>query len=125
MTHLLPTEARVFQLHGVTFSSFVSSATGARSIAGWRADFAPTTPGRPHTMTEEEVLHVLAGALDVEVDGERVTAHAGDAVLVPAGALLTVGNSTDEPARAWVTSVIGMKASMQPGGEELAPPWAQ
>jgi quercetin dioxygenase-like cupin family protein len=125
MTHLQTSEARVYRLHGVTFRSFASSATGARNIAAWQADFAPTTPGEPHTMTEEEVFHVLAGALDVEIDGERFTAHTGDAVLVPAGALLTVGNSRHEPARAWVTSVVGMKASMLAGGEELAPPWAQ
>ena len=123
--HRPRSEARVFDLHGVRFSSLVSSASGARSIAAWRADFAPNTPGRPHTMTEEEVLHVLAGELVVEVDRERFIARTGDAVLVPAGAVLTVGNGADEPACAWVTSLVGMKASMQPGGEELAPPWAQ
>jgi quercetin dioxygenase-like cupin family protein len=123
--HLSPADARVFHLHGVTFSSFASSASGAQSIAAWRAEFEPHTPGRPHTMTEEEVIHVLAGALEVKVDGDRFTARAGDAVLVPAGAVLTVDNATDEVARAWVTSVVGMKATMLEGGTPLAPPWAQ
>ena len=102
MTHLLSSEARVFRMHGVTFRSFTSSATGARSIAAWQADFAPTTPGEPHTMTEEEVFHVLAGALDFEIDAERFTARTGDAALVPAGARLAVSNHSHEPARAWV-----------------------
>lgn len=123
--HLSAADARVFHLHGVTFSSFASSASGARSIAAWRAEFQPHTPGHPHTMTEEEVIHVLAGALEVEVDGNRFTAGAGDAVLVPAGAVLTVSNATEEVARAWVTSVVGMKATMLEGGAPLAPPWAQ
>ena len=123
--HLSPAHARVLHLHGVTFSSFASTASGARTIAAWQAEFAPQTPGRPHTMTEEEVLRVLTGALDVEVDGDRFTAAPGDAVLVPAGSVLTVGNSTDEVAHAWVTSVVGMKATMLEGGAPLAPPWAQ
>jgi quercetin dioxygenase-like cupin family protein len=123
--HLSPVDARVFHLHGVTFSSFASTANGARSIAAWQAEFAPRTPGRPHTMTEEEVLHVLTGALEMQVDDDRFTAVSGDAVLVPAGAVLTVGNAADEVARAWVTSVVGMKATMLEDGAQLAPPWAQ
>jgi len=125
MPYLPSADASVFQLHGVTFNSFVSTATGASRLASWRADFAPSTPGQAHTMTEEEVLYVVSGQLDVEVDSEQFTARAGDAVLVPAGALFRIGNSTDAPAHAWVTSLLGMRAALHPDGERITPPWAQ
>ncbi|WP_430332339.1 cupin domain-containing protein [Rhodococcus sp. ACT016] len=125
MAHLTDEEARVFQMHGVTFNSFAAGASGARTLAAWRADFSPDTPGQAHTMTEEEVLYVLGGALDVEIDDESFTARAGDCVLVPKGAVLRVTNATPEPASAWVTSLIGMKAAMHAGGDQIAPPWAQ
>ena len=125
MVHLVGEQARVFRMHGVTFTLFASSASGARSLAAWRADFEPDTPGRAHTMTQEEVLYVTGGALDVEIDGESCTAETGDAVLVPSGAVLRVTNATAEPASAWVTTLVGMTATMRGGGEQIAPPWAQ
>ncbi|MDG3008980.1 cupin domain-containing protein [Rhodococcus sp. D2-41] len=125
MAHLTDEKARAFEMHGVTFTSFAAGATGARTLAAWRADFAPDTPGQAHTMAKEEVLYVLSGVLDIEIDDERFTAEAGDCAIVPAGAVLRVTNSTPEPAGAWVTSLIGMTASMQAGGDRIAPPWAQ
>lgn len=125
MNHLVAHRARTFQIHGVDFHSFAASHTGSRSLAAWRADFAPRTPGQPHSMSEEEVLYVLEGRLDVEVDDDAFTACAGDAVLVPAGATFRVSNNEDSTARAWVTTVPGMRATMAEGGEVLSPPWAQ
>lgn len=124
MPHLTTTSAREFSMHGVTFSSYAASATGARTLAAWRADFAPHTPGQPHTMTEEEVLHVLDGRLEVELDDERFTAVAGDTVLVPEATMFRITNDTSDPASAWVTSLIGMRATMR-DGEAVEPPWAQ
>ncbi|MFT3886651.1 MAG: cupin domain-containing protein [Arachnia sp.] len=125
MPHLTDSDVRTFQLHGVTFSSYSSSATGATRIGAWRADFSPRTPGQAHTMSEEEVLYVLAGHLAVEVAEDSFVAEPGDAVLVPAGARFRVSNDTDQPAQAWVTTSIGMTAAMCAGGDRLAPPWAQ
>lgn len=125
MAHLPVDSARVFQMHGVTFNSFAAGPSGARTLAAWRADFAPNTPGRAHTMSAEEVLYVLRGALDIEIDAESFTARAGDCVLVPEGALFRVTNAAAEPASAWVTSLLGMTAAMQPGGDRIAPPWAR
>ncbi|WP_433611524.1 cupin domain-containing protein [Prescottella agglutinans] len=125
MVHLPEEKARVYHMHGVDFTSFAAGASGARTLAAWRADFSPNTPGQAHAMTEEEVLYVLSGTLDIEMDDESFTAGVGDCVVVPAGALFRVTNATPEPASAWVTSVIGMKAAMQAGGDQIAPPWAQ
>ncbi|MFT3900668.1 MAG: cupin domain-containing protein [Gordonia sp. (in: high G+C Gram-positive bacteria)] len=124
MPHLTADDARTFELHGVRFHSFAASHSGTRRLAAWRADFPPHTTGTPHSMTEEEVLHVLDGRLDVELDDERFTAATGEAILVPAGTTLCVSNSSPEPARAWVTTTLGMNAVMG-DGQRVAPPWAQ
>lgn len=116
--------SRTFEMHGVAFHSFVSSSTGARELAAWRADFDPHTPGTAHTMNHEEVLHVLTGQLEVEVDDSHFTATSGDAVLVPAGAHFRVSNETYSSASAWVVTTLGMRATM-PDGEAITPPWAQ
>lgn len=125
MAHLAGSAVRSHQLHGVRFDSYASSATGSTRLAGWRASFPPATTGQAHTMSEEEVLYVLSGRLDIEIDEERFTAEAGDAALVPAGALFKVGNHSDVEASAWITSLIGMRATMQAEGQAITPPWAQ
>lgn len=125
MPLLAQAAAVAFDLHGVRFHSFAASASGATNLAAWRADFPPHSPGTAHTMTEEEVLHVLSGSLDVELDDDRFTARTGDAVLIPAGTLFRISNTADEPASAWVATALGMRAEIADGGPELAPPWAQ
>jgi len=125
MPHLTSSSARSFHVHGVDFRSYVTTAAGAAQLGAWRAEFPPRTIGHAHRMTCEEVLYLLKGHLEVEVDAEQFTAHAGDAVLVPAQALFRVSNSTDEPAAAWVTTSLGMTAIMDSDGQRLAPPWAQ
>ncbi|BBG04738.1 MULTISPECIES: cupin domain-containing protein [Pseudonocardia] len=123
--HLTTETARTFAMHGVTFTSFAASASGATSLAAWRAEFAPGTPGQTHTMSCEEVLYVMDGLLDVEVDDDSFTARAGDAVLVPAGSAFRISNDSDETARVWATTTLGMTARMNGSGDQIAPPWAQ
>ncbi|QRY63225.1 cupin domain-containing protein [Gordonia sp. PDNC005] len=125
MAHLTTTNARRFDVHGVEFTSFVSSSSGSTSLAAWRADFRPRTPGHTHTMTREEVLYVVDGVLDLEINDESFAAVQGDAVLVPAGAIFRVSNNSEKAASAWVTTTLGMTATMLDSGAVLAPPWAQ
>jgi quercetin dioxygenase-like cupin family protein len=123
--HLTDQTSRTFRIHGVTFHSYASGASGANEMGGWRADFAPHTPGQPHRMSHEELLYILDGSLEVEVDDEHFVADSGDAVVVPAGARFRVSNTGAEPAQAWVTTRLGMTAEMEVDCRHLAPPWAQ
>ena len=125
MPHLTPANARVHHLHGVTFSSFAASHSGASRLAAWHAEFPPRTVGTPHSMTEEEVLHVLDGSLDIELGDDAFTAYPGEAVLIPAGTRFLVSNNADTSAQAWVTTTVGMTAIMDGNGARVAPPWAQ
>ena len=125
MMHLSAQRADDYGMHGVTFRSFARSATGATQVGAWQAEFAPETPGEPHRMSVEEVLRVLSGQLRVEIDEEALDVVAGEAVVVPAGALLRVSNTTLEPAAAWVVTPLGMTVTMEADGARFAPPWAQ
>lgn len=125
MPLLSSTTAREFNVHGVVFESFACTASGAAQLGAWCAAFAPRTFGRPHRMSAEEVLLVLDGRLSIDIDGDRFDAAAGDAVLVPAGSVFTVDNETGRPARAWVTTSLGMTATMESDGTRFTPPWAQ
>lgn len=124
MPHLTDPRA-TYDLHGVTFRAFANGTTGATRLAAWRADFPPHSDGAAHSMTEEEVLHILSGSLEVEIDDDRFTARAGDAVLVLPGTRLRVSNTADRPASLWATTVRGMRAQMADDGARIAPPWAQ
>lgn len=125
MPHMSTLSAQTFEVHGVTFRSYASSAAGAAQLGAWCAEFGPRTIGVPHRMSHEEVLYVLEGRLDVEIDGEQFIATAGDCVLVPAGARFRIDNDTDAAARAWATTTLGMTATIEPTGDHMAPPWAQ
>lgn len=118
-------DAVTHTMHQVTFRGFANSASGAAELAGWSAWFAPGTSGLEHRMSREEILYVVTGSLDVQIDADVQVAAEGDCVLVPAGAALCVGNSAERPAMAWVVTTLGMTASMIADDASITPPWAQ
>jgi len=119
-------DAVVHELHGSVFTSFAAPARGSRELCAWRLEVPPGTRGVPHTVSKEEVLLVLSGALHVTLDGTPAPAAAGpgDAVLVPAGTMLQVGNPGSETVAAWVTTSVGLEATTA-GGSVIRPPWTQ
>lgn len=117
--------AKVYSMHDVSFTAVANSTSGAKQLAGWTAEFAPHTPGQEHRMSAEELLFVVRGSLDVELDGSEFTAAAGDAVLIPAGAAFRVSNAADTAALAWVVTTLGMTATMAADEAVISPPWAQ
>ena len=115
--------ATAYEVHGSRFTSYVRPATGSAQLCAWRLDVPAGTTGVPHRPSREEVLAILAGAARVTLDGEVRTAAAGDVVLVPAGAEFQVDVDGEEPLQAWVTTTVGLTATL-PDGSTLAPPWA-
>ena len=63
-----------------------------------RVDLAPGVAFGKHTHPGEEIIYVLEGALEYEVEGKPpVTLRAGDVLFIPAGAIHSarnVGNVT-------------------------------
>lgn len=65
------------------------SAAGFRSdrlqVLHWRVDEPYADDGTHLHRASDEVYVVLEGAIDVEIDGSRITVEAGEAVTVGAG----------------------------------------
>ncbi|MFC5905706.1 cupin domain-containing protein [Streptacidiphilus monticola] len=117
-------QAETREIHGVRFTSYVRTATGSRDLAAWRGEVPALTPPTPaHVISEEEVFYVLAGRLRVSIDGEAAELAAGDAAVAPAGSALALDNPFAEPAQLWVTTRLGLSATMA-DGTVLFPEWA-
>jgi mannose-6-phosphate isomerase-like protein (cupin superfamily) len=124
-------DAVIHELHGSVFASYAAPATGSRELCAWRLAVPAGTSGVPHAVSREEVLLVLSGTLQVTLTGgadladeKPVEAAPGDAIVVPAGAVLRIDNPGAEQASAWVTTSIGLEA-MLADGSKIQPPWVR
>jgi quercetin dioxygenase-like cupin family protein len=116
-------EAIIHELHGVRFTSYVSPTTGSRDLAAWRGEIPAGTIATAHVISHEEAFYVLSGRLRLTIDDETVELGPGDAAVVLAGSTLALGNPADRPAQIWVTTRVGLSATLA-DGTTIAPPWA-
>ncbi|MBV7695274.1 cupin domain-containing protein [Streptomyces sp. TRM70350] len=100
-----------------------SAQPQAERLRAWRGEIPAGTKAPAHTVTREEILHLLVGDLLVTLDDESTRITAGDTVIINPGALFAVENPTDQPAVTWVTTSIGLEAELM-DGTRIAPPWA-
>jgi quercetin dioxygenase-like cupin family protein len=112
------------RLHGSTFHSYAAPATGSRELCAWRLEVPPGTVGAPHRVSREEVFLILGGRLTVTLDGVTGDLTPGDVLLVPAGAELRADNLSDGVVTAWVTTSVGLRATMA-DGSAISPPWVR
>src|SRR5436853_192561 len=64
-----------------------------REVIQVRVDFAPGAVAPNHTHPGEELIYVLEGSLEYQVDGKPpVTLHAGDVLFIPAGTIHAAKN---------------------------------
>ena len=81
------------------------SAPG-REVVQVRVDFDPGYVSPRHTHPGEEIIYVLEGTLQYEVDGKLVTAKPGDALFVPAGTVHSAKNVGSGNASELATYVV-------------------
>ncbi|MFI7342618.1 cupin domain-containing protein [Streptomyces sp. NPDC050085] len=117
-------EAVVHEMHGARFVSYAVPATGSKELAAWRGEIPAGTRAPAHTVTREEILHLLTGSLRLTLDGATHTLAPGDTAIVNAGTTLSVENPTDAVATMWVTTSVGLEAELA-DGTRIAPPWAR
>jgi quercetin dioxygenase-like cupin family protein len=67
------------------------SAPG-REVVQVRVDFDPGYVAPRHTHPGEEIIYVIEGSLEYEIDGQLAKVKAGDVLFVPAGAIHTAKN---------------------------------
>jgi len=116
-------DAVVHELHGVRFVSYAASALGSTELCAWRGEVPAGAAGPAHRISREEVFLVLSGTLELTIDGEARVLRPGDAAVAPPGSSLGVANPTEEPAAMWVTTSIGLEATLA-DGSRISPPWA-
>jgi quercetin dioxygenase-like cupin family protein len=67
------------------------SAPG-REVIQVRVDFDPGSAFPRHTHPGEEIIYVIEGSLEYEIDGKPVKVKAGDVLFVPAGTVHAAKN---------------------------------
>jgi quercetin dioxygenase-like cupin family protein len=78
-----------------------------REVIQARVDLGPTAPSVKHTHPGEEIIYVLEGSLEYQVDGQPTrTYNAGDALTVPAGVIHAVRNVGSGNAAELATYVV-------------------
>jgi quercetin dioxygenase-like cupin family protein len=78
-----------------------------RELIQNRVDIAPDTPAIRHWHPGEEIIYVLEGSLEYEIDGRRpLTVNAGEALTVPAEAIHAVRNVGGGNAAELATYVV-------------------
>jgi quercetin dioxygenase-like cupin family protein len=116
-------EATAHEIHGARFVSYATPLTGSKELCAWRGEIPPGTRAPAHTVSREEIFHLLVGDLLITLDGRTERIRAGDTVIVNAGATLAVENPTGHTALSWVTTSVGLTAELA-DGTRITPPWA-
>ncbi|MGZ8312145.1 MAG: cupin domain-containing protein, partial [Allosphingosinicella sp.] len=78
-----------------------------REVIQVRVDFEPGAAFGKHSHPGEEIVNVLEGTLEYEVDGRPpVTLRAGDVLFSPAGTIHSARNVGREPAAELATYIV-------------------
>jgi quercetin dioxygenase-like cupin family protein len=78
-----------------------------REVVQVRVDFAPGVVAPKHSHPGEEIIYVLEGSLEYQVEGKPpVTLHAGDVLFVPAGTIHAAKNVGSGNAAEIATYVV-------------------
>jgi mannose-6-phosphate isomerase-like protein (cupin superfamily) len=111
-------------LERARFTSLATPSRGSRDTAVWHVEIAPGAQPVPHSLTREEVFVVLDGEASVEIDGERGSARARDAIVVPANVEFRLSNAGATPLQLLCCLPVGGQACTADGAT-FTPPWAE
>ncbi|MBR0706091.1 cupin domain-containing protein [Bradyrhizobium liaoningense] len=82
-------------------------STPGREAVQVRVDLAPGVAFGRHTHPGEEIVYVLTGAIEYDVDGKPpVTLKAGDVLFIPAGTVHAATNVGAETASELATYIV-------------------
>jgi len=78
-----------------------------REVIQVRVDFEPVVPFLRHTHPGEEIIYVLEGSLEYQVENNPpVTLKAGDVLFIPAGTIHAARNVSKEKASELATYTV-------------------
>jgi quercetin dioxygenase-like cupin family protein len=108
-TNLVTLPAAAAQPTGVTRTDLQRHdlSVPGREAVQVRVDLAPGVAFGRHTHPGEEIIYVLAGTMEYDVDGKPpATLKAGDVLFIPAGTVHTAKNVGKETASELATYVV-------------------
>lgn len=114
-------DTRRTETPGGVMTTLASPTQGGSALALWRVEVPAGTSGPLHFIDTEQIWTVLAGRIDVAIDGTEVTAAEGDTVILPANVLRQV--RTGVGYTAIVTARAGARAGTPDGDDTIVPPW--
>jgi mannose-6-phosphate isomerase-like protein (cupin superfamily) len=115
-------DAPRFDTGEALITGLASPSRGASETAAWRVRFHGQAPSPVHALDREEVFVVLEGALTARYGEAEETAHAGGALVVPAGVEFSLVPG-EGGAEAVCMLPVGGQAILD--GQRFTPPWAQ
>jgi quercetin dioxygenase-like cupin family protein len=77
-----------------------------RELVQARVDLTPEAPAIRHTHPGEEIIYILEGSLEYEIEGSSAVYKGGEALTVPAGAVHSVKNVGTDNAAELATYVV-------------------
>ncbi|MFE6859304.1 cupin domain-containing protein [Nocardia sp. NPDC057668] len=117
-------DAPTFTGPGMTAVGLAAPSRGSTENSVWRFTLAAGNPGHEHSVSREEIFIALAGRAEITLDGETREMNAGDALIIPAHTNFRLAVPGAEPFEAVAILPVGAYAQA-PGGDRVAPPWAQ
>lgn len=125
MPHIPAQAARLIETPAATMRTYASPSTDASApLAVWRTEMAADAAGPVHTIDRDQVVVVVSGHLEAEVEGVVASVPAGDALLVPAGSTRRLAAGGGEPLITVTASLPGAVAAVG-GGDPVPVPWAR
>ncbi|MGW1465554.1 cupin domain-containing protein [Streptomyces sp. NPDC002308] len=97
---------------------------GSSELSTWRVEFHEGAAGPVHTVDREQVWMPLSGVLGVEVGGVTERVAAGQALVLPAGAMRQL--TAPEGRMVALVAMAAGGTAARPGDDTRIPlPWAQ
>ena len=114
-------------LAGLRHRTVIDAATGAEALALWQEEHLPGFYVPPHRHDCEEIITVLDGAIEgeLEVDGilERIPVAAGESFHIPAGWLHSFQVTSEVPVRLLALFASSRPQIFKADGTPSTPPW--
>jgi quercetin dioxygenase-like cupin family protein len=92
-----------------------------REVVQTRVEFGPAVQFPKHWHPGEEIIHVLEGSLEYQVEGKPpVTRKAGEVLFIPAGTIHSAKNVGSGPGAELGTYVVQKREAARRGGQVSA-----
>lgn len=118
------TDERTTTTAAATMFGLAAPSQGSKEVSTWRVQISDAVSTPVHSIDKEQVWMPIEGSLEVSVDDVTEKFSAGQAAVIPAGALRKV-TAVGGNAQALVAMAVGGKAGMPGGGSSIPLPWAE